>query len=443
MAKLTIRFEIRQDKVNQEGNAPISCMVSISQQRKRIATELSIHPGYWDKSKQKAIYRSKKEFSKISGSDLPSVFLMESDIDRINGLLEKTRSRLSFIEDGFRLSDKAYTVEDVLLMYQESQPSTGTKSIEKPKLSLPTVPEFIDTYIERNKASRAKRSLCVYNQLKNHLQDFEKWSGLKVPFERIGLSFFEEFQNYLIEHKASLNNITIAKQLSTLKTLLGYARKHGIEMNQSFRDFTIKRQKLEVITLSEGEYRALKQADLKGVTRHEKARDIFIFLCATSMRYSDYDQFKRDHIKGQTIQLTMKKGSKQWEIPLNPDSISILEKYKDLAEPLPKISNPKLSKYIKEICAVAKINEPIEIVRYKGAEPIREVFPKHKLVSAHTGRKTFCTLSLERGASVETVMKWSGHESYASFKRYVNLSRTHSISEMERVWGKTEIMKAV
>lgn len=443
MAKLTIRFEIRQDKVNQEGNTPISCMVSISQQRKRIATELSIHPGYWDKSKQKAIYWSKKEFSKISGSDMPSVFLMESDIDRINGLLEKIRSRLNFIEDGFRLSDKAYTVKDVLLMYQESQPSTGTKSIEKPKLSLPTVPEFIDTYIERNKASRAKRSLCVYNQLKNHLQDFQTWSDIKVTFDRIGLSFFEEFQNYLIEHKASLNNITIAKQLSTLKTLLGYARKHGIEMNQSFRDFTIKRQKLEVITLSEGEYRALKQADLKGVSRHEKARDIFIFLCATSMRYSDYDQFKRDHVKGQTIQLTMKKGSKQWEIPLNPDSISILEKYKDLAEPLPKISNPKLSKYIKEICEIAKINEPIEIVRYKGAEPIREVFPKHQLVSAHTGRKTFCTLSLERGASVETVMKWSGHESYASFKRYVNLSRTHSISEMERVWGKTEIMKAV
>ncbi|HCX75043.1 MAG TPA: integrase, partial [Algoriphagus sp.] len=180
----------------------------------------------------------------------------------------------------------------------------------------------------------------------------------------------------------------------------------------------MKRQKLEVITLSEGEYRALKEVDLKGVSRHEKARDIFIFLCATSMRYSDYDQFKREHIKGQTIQLTMKKGSKLWEIPLNPDSISILEKYKDLAEPLPKISNPKLSKYIKEICAVAKINEPVEIVRYKGAEPIRNVYPKHKLVSAHTGRKTFCTLSLERGASVETVMKWSGHESYASFKRY-------------------------
>ena len=443
MATLTIRFEIRKDKMNQEGKAPISCMISISQQRKRIATEISIPPDNWDKSTQRAVYITKKRKSKLGSQVNDSDFSMQSDIDRVNNTLEKMRSRLNFIKEGFRFSEKEYNVEAIFESYSSEKPTTGTKAEVKEKPTFKTLPEFIDTYIERNKASRAKRSLGVYSQLKNHLEAFESWSGSKVTFERIRLSFFEEFQNYLIEERDSLNNNTIAKQLSTLKTLLGYARKHGIEMNQSYRDFTIKRQKLEVITLSEGEYRTLKTANLKGVSRHEKARDIFIFLCATSMRFSDYDQFKREHIKGSTIQLTMKKGSKPWEIPLNPDSLSILEKYRELAEPLPKISNAKLSKYIKEVCEVAEINESIEIVRYKGAEPIRNVHPKHKLVSAHTGRKTFCTLSLERGASVETVMKWSGHESYASFKRYVNLSRSHSISEMERVWGNAPIMKAV
>jgi len=418
-------------------------MISISQQRKRIATEISIPPDNWDKSTQRAVYITKKQKSKLGSQVNDSDFSMQSDIDRVNNTLEKMRSRLNFIKEGFRFSEKEYNVEAIFESYSSEKPTTGTKAEVKEKPTFKTLPEFIDTYIERNKASRAKRSLGVYSQLKNHLEAFESWSGSKVTFERIRLSFFEEFQNYLIEERDSLNNNTIAKQLSTLKTLLGYARKHGIEMNQSYRDFTIKRQKLEVITLSEGEYRTLKTANLKGVSRHEKARDIFIFLCATSMRFSDYDQFKREHIKGSTIQLTMKKGSKPWEIPLNPDSLSILEKYRELAEPLPKISNAKLSKYIKEVCEVAEINESIEIVRYKGAEPIRNVHPKHKLVSAHTGRKTFCTLSLERGASVETVMKWSGHESYASFKRYVNLSRSHSISEMERVWGNAPIMKAV
>lgn len=440
MAKLTIRFEARKDKINLEGLVPISCMISISQQRKRIATEINIPLSNWDKANQQVVYLNKKQLKALLQPEAQFV-LMESDVDRMNSILGKIRSRLSFIEDGFRLSDQEYSILDIYNSYLNSNPSTGKKAPEKKTQKEKSVPLFIDTYIERNKASRAKRSLGVYSQLQRHLESYEIWSNSKVTFERISLSFFEEFQNYLIEERVSLNNITIAKQLSTLKTLLGYARKHGIEMNQSYRDFTIKKQKLEVITLSEQEYKTLKDADLKGVSRHEKARDIFIFLCATSMRFSDYDQFKREHIKGQSIQLTMKKGSKPWEIPLNPDSISILEKYKDLEEPLPKISNPKLSKYIKEVCEVVKINEPIEIVRFRGSEPVRNVYPKHKLISAHTGRKTFCTLSLERGASVETVMKWSGHESYASFKRYVNLSRTHSINEMQRIWGKTEILK--
>ena len=319
------------------------------------------------------------------------------------------------------MNNKPYTVDDIYEQYQLKFHAHTSKNVGKvKKVIVPTVPEFIDTYIERNRPNRARRSLEVYSQLKNHLVSFENYSGKKVTFDCIGLSFFEEFNSFLIEVKTNLNNITIAKQLSTLK-----------------------KQKLEVITLTEGEFKSLKTVNLKGVSRHEKARDIFIFLCATSMRFSDYNQFKREHIKGSTIQMTMKKGSKPWEIPLNPDSLSILEKYKGMLEPLPKISNQKLSKYIKEICEIAEINDPIEIVRYRGAEPIKEVFPKFKLISAHTGRKTFCTLSLERGASVETVMKWSGHESYSSFKRYVNLSRTHSISEMERVWGNTPIMKAV
>lgn len=441
MAKLTIRFEIRADKLNQEGKAPISCMVSVSQKRARIATDESIFPANWDKSTQRAIYRNKKDFLKLSENTNPTGFLMESDIDRINGALESLKSKITFLGTGLRLANKEIDPSQIAHELKRSFASTE-KQPEAPKKVKPqSVPDFIHTYIERNKASRAKRSLGVYSQLQRHLEAYEVWSGEKVTFARIGLSFFEDFQSFLIGERGSLNNITIAKQLSTLKTLLGYARRHEIEMNQSFRDFTIKRQKLEVITLSEGEYRAIKQADLKGVSRHEKARDIFIFLCATSMRFSDYDQFKREHIKGNTIQLTMKKGSKPWEIPLNPDSWSILEKYRDLAEPLPKISNQKLSKYIKEVCKEAGITEPIEIVRYKGAEPIKVIYPKYELISAHTGRKTFCTLSLERGASVETVMRWSGHESYASFKRYVNLSRTHSLSEMERTWGTVERMK--
>jgi len=56
------------------------------------------------------------------------------------------------------------------------------------------------------------------------------------------------------------------------------------------------------------------------------------------------------------------------------------------------ISNQKFNKYIKELCKLAGINDPIEIIRYKGAAKQSNIYRKHEIISAHTGRKTFATL---------------------------------------------------
>src|SRR5690606_2651977 len=108
--------------------------------------------------------------------------------------------------------------------------------------------------------SRAKGSLKVYSQLKRHLEGYQNKRKIKIAFDKIDYSFFLSFNNYLIDYKfvhpktknvRTLNNITIAKQLSTLKTFLGYARMNGLKINDSYKDFTVKRQKLEVIALTE------------------------------------------------------------------------------------------------------------------------------------------------------------------------------------------------
>jgi integrase len=100
------------------------------------------------------------------------------------------------------------------------------------------------------------------------------------------------------------------------------------------------------------------------------------------------------------------------------------------------ISNQKFNSYIKEIGKLVGIDEDIEIIRYRGAEKISQVFKKYYLISAHTGRKTFVTLSLEKGIPAETVMKITGHSDYKSFQRYVNVSEQRKKNEMERAWGR-------
>jgi integrase len=95
------------------------------------------------------------------------------------------------------------------------------------------------------------------------------------------------------------------------------------------------------------------------------------------------------------------------------------------------------------LCKKAKINEPIEIVRFRGSKRETETLPKHDLIHLHTGRKTFCTLSLEKGMSAEQVMSISGHTDYKSFKRYVDVTEKLKKVVMIKAWGDVPKLKAV
>ncbi|MEX2593310.1 MAG: hypothetical protein WD426_11080, partial [Anditalea sp.] len=98
----------------------------------------------------------------------------------------------------------------------------------------------------------------------------------------------------------------------------------------------------------------------------------------TGFRYSDLVQLKREHIKEGEIRLTVKKTKEPLIVPLNVYSQAILEKYKELAVPLPIISHQKFNNYVKELCEIAEISDPIERIRYRGAEKISNIYPKYK-----------------------------------------------------------------
>jgi integrase len=219
----------------------------------------------------------------------------------------------------------------------------------------------------------------------------------------------------------------------------------GIKVSDKYRDFKIKKENLEVIALTDYEFEKLFKLDLTGKKKLDHTRDIFCFACATGLRYSDLEQLRREHIKTDEIRIVVKKTKEQLTIPLNPYSHSILDKYKHQHRPLPMISNQKLNDYIKELCQFADINEAVEIVRFRGATREAIVYPKYELISVHTGRKTFATLSLEKGMSAEEVMTITGHRDYKSFKRYVKITEQRKKVVMRSAWGEiiSPALKAV
>jgi integrase len=84
----------------------------------------------------------------------------------------------------------------------------------------------------------------------------------------------------------------------------------------------------------------------------------------------------------------------------------------------------------------AGFNESILMVKYRGVEKVEFIEPKYKFISTHTARRTFVTLSLEKGMRPETVMSITGHKDYHSFKKYIKLTDKVKLVEMNQIWNK-------
>lgn len=443
----TVRFNLRVDKILKDGNAPIELIYSISQQRKYFNTGLKILPPYWDTKKQSAFYLSTRKAKELLPGYATSTLLSEVEINDINSSLLKIVSTIDGIEKSFQAQKIAFTSQ-VIIDALKVQTGKTTKKEEATGL----VFDFMDKYIADHEATREPGSLSVYKSVKNHLQAYQDATRHKVTFDTIDYGFFQKFQTFLINRTKTdkqgnkspmLNNTTIAKALSTLKTFLSYARREGIKVNDSYRDFTIKKEKLEVIALDQMEFDSLINLDLSENKRLDKVRDCFVFACATGLRYSDVAQLRREHINNNVISLIIKKTKSELTVPLNSISASILDKYREQHMPLPMISNQNLNYGIKDLCKLSGIDTQIEIVRFHGKKRVVTVYPKYELIHFHTARKTFVTLSLEKGMSAEEVMTISGHEDYKSFARYVKVTEKRKKVVMLKAWGEVKTLKVI
>ena len=449
----TIRFFLPPDKKDKQGRQPIMMIYQLSGTRKYFSTQRKIFAGSWDNESQRAVYRDKKEIKKYLAEVEPILIPTAIEIKDINDKLEEFIKDVEKIERRFNEDKTEYNEEIVI---------EKLKEIHKPNIrrneATGYVFNFIDQYIKDHESTREPGSLGVYKSLKNHLKDFQETKGVKVVFSEMDKKFFQRFQDFLAvprkkfvtnrkyaaggrEKIVRLNNTTIAKQLSTLKTFLGYAKVHDINVSDKYKEFPISKPKLEVIALTNDEFELLFNLDLSKNIRLDRVRDIFCFSCVTGFRYSDLNRLRWEHIKKDEINKVIEKTDTPLIIPLNPYSRAILKKYEGKQFPLPVITNQRLNVYIKELCRIAGINEPMEIVRTYGNKKERITYPKYELTSIHTGRKTFATVSLERGMPSEIVQKTGGWEDRRSFERYINITEERKKLAMQKAWGKIEAPK--
>jgi integrase len=443
----TLRFEQRTARTNNKGEAPLRIVYQLKGQRKFYPTTLKCQPVNWNSKEQQAVFINRKTAKRLAPDTNYELLFTAKEVEKFNSDLNKLVKDIRDIEERFRLDSITYT--PTMVMQKLAALKVPLARTDEPKEN---VVDFIRQLIRDLKGERKPGTLKVYYGLGEHLAAFERKTGKRATFQAMDIPLLRSFHGYLctdrsgvrkgkpVEIKA-MNNITAAKQLSTLKTLLNYARvDYHIPVNPAYRDYKISRKDsdFEVITLSEEEFLLLYNYDLSGNKKLDQVRDVFCFSCATGLRYSDLAQLQWEHIRNNTVKMTAAKTGQKLSIPLNQYSSAILEKYKGRHRPLPVISNQKTNDFIKELGQLAEIDTPVEIVREYGNRRVATLYKKYELLSAHVGRKTFTTLSLEKGIAPQDVMSLTGHSTFKAFKRYVDVSEKQKKAVMAKAWGEVK-----
>jgi integrase len=406
---MTVSFYLPRYK-SKNPEETIFCRIYENKKELNLNTGCKCDPKYWDKDKQRANLRKIKN---------P---MQKNVLGNVNKILDVYETKVSDIVYQVRSKNPIVSFDvivDEIKNYFHKKETTLFTAYE----------DFLK--VKSNMVS--KDALQKYKRVHTLLQEFEKNAGLKLSFDKITPLFFDKFYPFLTQEKEMLNN-TAHKTIQFLKTFLIWANERGLTENTSYKSFKAKSEQNEVIYLTNDELMILYNLKIED-KKLERVRDLFMFQCFTGVRYSDIENLSRADIQGSIWKLRTQKTRDIIEIPLNSYAHSILAKYSDWEKPLPIISNQKVNKYIKEVCELCGITTLVKIVKYQGNERKENTYKKFEVISSHSARRTFISLSLERGMKPDVIMSITGHKTYRMMQRYLKIADKHKRDEMDKAWG--------
>lgn len=240
---------------------------------------------------------------------------------------------------------------------------------------------LIQTYQDLNQSNIAK---------------YEIWINNKGRRDTTQYNFIKRLKIY----------VTIAKQYGHIKENPFEGRKYSKGKSKGRK------------YLTEEELHALKECELNDTL--SKVRDSFLFMCYTSLAYSDAVKFdfKRDVIEKNgkfMFQDTRQKTDEEYFIVLIPPAIELLKKYD---YKIPFFKNQRMNDYLKVIAQYANIKKPI---------------------STHYARHTAACLALNNGVRIETVSRMLGHSNIKTTQIYAKMLTEEvekAYEQVQSVWEK-------
>lgn len=366
LIKMRIRFVIRKATVNQAGQSPLNCRVTINGiKANEFSTRQSVNSDKWDSKLQRMTGKSDAAYQFNKRLDEIKV--------RLSEIYSEGRSR------GVNLS--AEEVKDIFI---------GKKEITMAYIKMSNL--FIEELRLKERAkttiTRYKRCFAYLNQYlgkninvdlieKRHVSGFWKWLRAKA--------YLPDYCNKIVQACVGLFKFGIREGF------IKYNPFAGISLEWS--------KDLDTTYLDENEVEAIRTADLSD--RLRRVADSFLFMCYTGLHISDYRditeslRYQSDGMEFMKIQ-RIKTGVNAI-FPLSEKAIEIINKYGGI-DKLPKISGQKSNDYLKLIAEKVGIS---------------------KNLTNKVARKTFTDQCMNNyGFSEEVIATMLGHTTTRQIKHY-------------------------
>lgn len=322
---------------------------------------------------------------------------------------------------------------------------------KKKKTDVDRLTNYIQIYSDKlsykvfsgGKTGVVQNTFQKYTTLKNKITAFEKHKGKKFYVKDVGLKFSNDLAKYFFEvDKLSRNSA--GRYLKYLKTVCRDAKNNGIETHPQMDQIKGFAEPGSKIFLTFDELEAIENTTFEREAL-KNAKDWLIIGCFIGQRVSDLLILTSDNIKVRNglemIELTQKKTGKRVAIPLHPKVKEVLARNEGNFPD--KISDQKFNKHIKDICKLAKIDEPVsggKMIKDEKSKLSRKqkgIYPKHELITTHVCRRSFATNFYGEipTALLKTI---TGHSTEQQFLEYIGKNQNDYAIQIAEFWNKQQ-----
>lgn len=341
----------------------------------------------------------------------------------ISDVLKLYKSKLEEVIKDFETTNKKLSKKDLKEVFDnEFKNKKADILTDNSTILSEVIQNFIDAKNKSKGVSKGWRN--KYLNLKNKIILFDTYKNTEIHFSDLNSNWVDEYCGFFRElptllekpeyiskvktlelklklSKSPNNDNTLNRHIIYLFTFLNWIKETFDYINLNKIKNPVKDFESDDIYLTSEEIKSIENLNSLRPSL-EKVRDLFLIGVYSGQRFSDYSVFEKSDLQGDVIIKKSEKTERDSFIPLHNKLKILLEKYN---WKLPKISGQKFNPYIKEIRRIAEITEDVKKINYTGDTKEVRYTQKCDIVSSHTARRTFITLSSERGMQNHIIMK--------------------------------------